>query len=157
MAKTKNAGNKRGAKKNAKAAAKGKGRGPAQPKGRTSTRKSKRPSEQTFPELGDLKDAIAMRHAKAYADEMHEAAEATARAEVAKQAIRSRMKVIKASFFSGHGYEYTLIPGDEKFTARKTTRGAKPPDTAPGVPETPAPDFDTDPDGRPLDEDAGDQ
>jgi hypothetical protein len=70
-----------------------------------------------------------MRHAKAYADEMYESEEALERATGHKQAIRSRMHVLEASLFTGHGYEFTRTVGDEKFTARKLKRGSKPADT----------------------------
>ena len=92
-------------------------------------RRAGRPSAQTFPELGALKDANLMRHAKAYADEMYESEEALGRASAAKQAIRSRMGALGSSLFSGHGYEFVRTVGDEKFVARKLKRGLKPDDT----------------------------
>lgn len=87
-----------------------------------------------------------MRHAKAYADEMFESEEALERATGHKQGIRSRMHVLDASLFTGHGYEFTRTVGDEKFTARKLKRGSKPADTVDATP-----DFETDGDGKPID------
>ena len=118
---------------------------------RPRTRPTTRPAEQTFPELGDLKDRIAMAHAKTYADEMHEHEESLGRANVALQAVRSRMEKLEATHFTGHGYEFTVTPGETKFSARKIKRGSKPQETVAGD-ELPAPEFDTDGDGRPLDD-----
>lgn len=99
------------------------------PRGRT------RPAEQTFPELPDLKDARLMTHAKAFADEMFESEEACDRAKGEKQAIRLRMETLGAHLFIGHGYEFSLTPGEETFKARKVKRGAKPADTTAAVAE----------------------
>lgn len=70
-----------------------------------------------------------MRHARAFADEMFEAEEALDRAKGEKQAIRNRMEDLGAHLFVGHGYEFSRTPGEERFTARKQKRGAKPADT----------------------------
>lgn len=99
------------------------------PKKKKAAAKTTRASQETFPEIGSLKDAIAMRHAKAYADEMFQSEEALARANGDKQAIRSRMKKLAATHFTGHGYEFTVTPGEDKFTARKVKRGQPPADT----------------------------
>jgi hypothetical protein len=107
----------------------------------------KRASEQTFPEIPDLKDGVLMRHAKTYADEMFASEEALQAATGEKQAIRSRMAKLNATLFVGHGYEFTRVPGEETFKARKTKRGAKPADTSEPVdeqPEVPVHDFSTD-------------
>ena len=93
------------------------------------SRRTTRPSEVTFPELGNLKDAILMRHAKSFSDSMFESEEALEAATSAKQAVRSRMSHLNASLFTGHGYEFTRSEGEEKFTARKVKRGSKPADT----------------------------
>jgi len=95
------------------------------------SRKRTRPTEVTFPELGDLKDRIAMNHAKTYADEMFNSEEALVRATAAKQAIRARMEKLDSTHFTGHGYEFSRTPGEEKFSARKVKRGSKPADTMP--------------------------
>lgn len=115
------------------------------------SRKRTRPSEQSFPELGDLKDRTLLKHAKTYADEMFQSEEALTRANVAKQAIHSRMVTLESSLFTGHGYEFTRTTGDEKFSARKVKRGSKPADTQPDTPESPEHEFDTNPDGSPID------
>ena len=73
-----------------------------------------------------------MRHAKAFADEMYSSEEALEAAKGPKQAIRSRMETLGASLFVGHGYVFSRAPGEERFTARKVKRGAKPADTAAG-------------------------
>ena len=107
--------------------------------GRKPTRHAKprrRAEERTFPELPDLKDSALMRHAKAFADEMFASEEALEAAKGAKQAIRSRMETLKAHLFVGHGYEFSRALGEERFTARKVKRGAKPADTAPRDTET---------------------
>ena len=104
-----------------------------------------RPEERTFPELGALKDKIALAHAKTYADEMFEHEESLGRANVALQAVRSRMEKLSATHFTGHGYEFTRTPGEEKFSARKTKRGSKPAETVAGH------EADSATDGRPFD------
>ncbi len=113
------------------------------------TRPSTRPEERTFPELGDLKDRIAMAHAKTYADEMHEHEESLGRANIALQAVRTRLEKINATHFTGHGYEFAITEGEKKFSARKLKRGSKPADTV-GGDERPEPEFDTDERGRPI-------
>jgi hypothetical protein len=115
------------------------------------TRPTTRPEERTFPELGDLKDRVAMRHAKTYADEMHEHEESLGRANIALQAVRTRMEALDATHFSGHGYEFTRTPGEMKFSARKIKRGSKPQETVPSD-ELHDPEFDTDAEGRPIDD-----
>jgi hypothetical protein len=94
-----------------------------------------------------------MRHAKTYADEMFQSEQALDAATAEKQAIRSRMGKLKASLFTAHGYEFTRVDGEEKFTARKIKRGSKPADTVAtddGVTEQPLQehDFETDGEGR---------
>jgi hypothetical protein len=116
---------------------------------RPRTRPTTRPEERTFPELGDLKDRIAMAHAKTYADEMHEHEESLGRANIALQAVRTRMEKLEATHFTGHGYEFTVTPGETKFSARKIKRGSKPQETVAGD-ELPEPEFDTEADGRPI-------
>lgn len=95
-------------------------------------RKTQRPSDdETFPEIGDLKDAMLLKHAKTYADEMFQSEEALVRANVAKQQIRNRMGALEATLFTGSGYEFARAVGEEHFTARKVKRGSKPADTQP--------------------------
>lgn len=96
------------------------------PRERGGARKRTRPEEQTFPEIGDLKDPIAMRHAKAFADEMFNVEEAQDAADGEKQAIFQRMRAKGAEHFSGHGYEFHVLHGEDKFTVRKIKRGSKP-------------------------------
>ncbi len=100
------------------------------------SRASSRPAEQTFPELGDIKDPEILRHAKAFADHMFESEESLASAAAEKQAIRSRMQKIGATMATAHGYEFSMTPGEPTFKARKIRRGSKPADTSEDVPET---------------------
>jgi len=104
--------------------------------GPTRARRTTRPTETTFPELGNIKDAILMKHAASYADYMHESEEALEGATAAKQAIRTRMSALDATLFTGHGYEFTRSVGEESFTARKIKRGSKPADTTAPMPST---------------------
>lgn len=115
-------------------------------------KRGRREEEPTLPELGDLKDRVLMQHAKSYADSMHDSEAALEDAAESKQAIRSRMTQLNASVFTGHGYEFTITPGESKFTARKVKRGSKPPDTVDEGESRPEPEFDTEPDGSPIDE-----
>lgn len=119
--------------------------------------RAKRPEERTFPEMGDLKDRQLMKVAKLYADEMHVQSESAAAAEGHKQLARKRMEQLGIKVFTGHGIEFTLVPGEEKFKARQIKKGDTT-NTSADEPEPgpPAHDFDTDASGRPTDSPAGD-
>lgn len=91
-----------------------------------------------------------MKVAKLYADEMHIQSESALACERHKALARKRMEQLGIKVFTGHNIEFTLTPGEEKFKARQIKRGATGTDeTEPGD-GRPEPEFDTEPDGRPI-------
>jgi hypothetical protein len=101
--------------------------------------------------MGDLKDRQLMKVAKLYADEMHIQSESGLACDRHKQLARKRMEQLGIKLFTGHGIEFALLPGEEKFKARQLKKGDRDTSTEPGD-GRPEPEFETEPDGRPIDE-----
>lgn len=85
--------------------------------------------------MGDVKDPIVQRHARAYAESMFQVEEHQADANASKQAIRNRMHQLAATSATAHGYMFTLTVAEESFHVKKVKRGSKPADTE-APPET---------------------
>lgn len=117
-----------------------------------------RPKEQPLPGMEDAKDKLLSRLASNVADERHAQAESKAREAGFLQTAQQRMQRLNRTVFVDHGVEFVRVPGEEKFRVRLTgdddvPRGGK---AADAEDTPPAHEFDTDPDGRPIEDSPAD-
>lgn len=112
-----------------------------------------RAAEQTFPELGALKDRVLSKLAAGVADERHDQSDSKATEAGYIQSAQKRMQQLNMTVFTAHGIEFIRVPGEEKFRVRLTGDGVK--DAGNGATEDkelPEPEFETDDEGKPVDE-----